>query len=200
MDTKPATSQNSMELNEVQMRDAVAVPKHYVFLAFQRRIMLTDNHVAKYFATVTQPANPETFLCHWVNEEYLKHFAWKEAVPSPWDDSPKLIMLLTQTEIARLETWCQQVQPFQGPGPGPYSPRVVYEFHAAAAARYGVTGGNLALYLGLGKLLYQPGGDRYGWPQNSLGHPQISGVTWTESGCQFWKEEPQQTRQTKTLL
>ncbi|KAK1636258.1 hypothetical protein BDP81DRAFT_394874 [Colletotrichum phormii] len=178
MDTKPITSQNSMGLNEVQRRDALAVPKHYVFLAFQRRIMLTNNHVTKYFATVTQPANPEIFLCHWVNEEYLKHFAWKEAVPSPWDDSPKLIMLLTQTEIARLETW-------------------FYEFHAA---RYGVTGGNLALFLGLGKLFYQPGGDRYEWPQHSLGHPQISGVTWTESGCQFWREESQQAQPTKTLL
>ncbi|KXH64345.1 hypothetical protein CSAL01_08807 [Colletotrichum salicis] len=73
-----------------------------------------------------------------------------------------MIMLLTQTEIARLETWCQQGQPFQGPGSGPYSPRVVYEFHAAAAARYDVTGCNLALYLGLGKLSYQPGGDRIG--------------------------------------
>lgn len=69
--------------------------------------MLTDIAVAKCFANIIQPSNPEKFLCQWVNEEYQKHFAWKEKISSPWEDSPKVLMLLTRLETTRLGVWCR---------------------------------------------------------------------------------------------
>ncbi|KAK1726813.1 uncharacterized protein BDZ83DRAFT_236786 [Colletotrichum acutatum] len=187
-------------LNEIQIRDAFAEPKHYVFLACPRKIMLTDIAVAKCFADIIQPSNPDTFLCHWVNEEYLKHFAWKEKTVSPWEDSPKLIMLLTRLETARLGDWCQQQNVSQAPGFEAYTPRLVREFQEMAEAKYGITGGNRALYLGLGILSYEVGGDRYKWPQHFLGCPQVMGVTWTQAGCQFWRKEPPQRTQSTQML
>ncbi|KAL0768290.1 hypothetical protein CaCOL14_009265 [Colletotrichum acutatum] len=169
-------------LNKIQIRDAFAEPKHYVFLACPRRIMLTDIAVAKCFADIIQPSNPDTFLCHWVNEEYLKHFAWKEKTVSPWEDSPKLIMLLTRLETARLGDWCQQQNVSQAPGFEAYTPRLVREFQEMAEAKYGITGGNRALYLGLGILSCEVGGDRYKWPQHFLGCPQESSLVPSNTG------------------
>ncbi|KXH37064.1 hypothetical protein CSIM01_00126 [Colletotrichum simmondsii] len=202
METKPTSSKTSLEfLNEIETRDIYAEPKHYVFLAWPRKTKLTDAAVAKCFADIIQPSKPDTFLCHWVNEEYLKHFAWHEKTPSPWEDSPKLIMLPTRLETARLGGWCQQQNVSKAPGFEAYTPRLVKEFQEMAEAKYGITGGNRALYLGLGILSYEAGGDQYKWPRPFLGCPQGMGVTWTPSGCQFWgKECPQQTQPTQMLL
>ncbi|KAK1547006.1 hypothetical protein CPAR01_00973 [Colletotrichum paranaense] len=202
METKPSSSKTNLEfLNEIETRDIYAEPKHYVFLAWPLKTMLTDAAVAKCFADIIQPSKPDTFLCHWVNEEYLKHFAWKEKTLLPWEDSPKLVMLLTRLEAARLGGWCQHQNVSKASGFEAYTPRLVKEFQEMAEAKYGITGGNRALYLGLGVLSYEVGGDQYKWPRHFLGCPQELGVTWTSSGCQFWrKEAPQQTRLTQMLL
>ncbi|KAK1990426.1 hypothetical protein LX36DRAFT_739126 [Colletotrichum falcatum] len=160
-------------------------PKHFVFLACPPGTELSGNSAATLFASVIQPEDMETFLCHWINQNQL---TWTGAFNKPYHQRvgppsflhcPKVVMLLSRQEIGRLAMWCHRFFS-QGDQRVLYTPKVVTEF-------YGLTRDVESLYYGICQARYMPQHNLCVWVPPALGLPYITGVRWTGPTCKFFR-------------
>lgn len=154
-------------------------PKYFVFLACPPGTHFSSNLAANHFAAIIEPDQPETFLCHWINQSSHEQPHGLTNCLTVFEGCRKLVMLLSLPEFVRLERYCRQFYPQTGVH-CPYAPRLVPKLTLENDDVW-------VMYRGLCQINHNRQNDLYWWNGSALGLPYNIGVRWTELTFQIYR-------------